>query len=377
MGKRYREIRRVLADGRTVTYRYDRATGQRLSEAATAQLQAQEVEAAAQRQRQVLSDTAADGSHIPVVERLAPLAEGAGALLADVVRAYQHSPEWKLLAPSTQGNYTRALAHPLVQPWMRVACGEIKPKHIKRLRDQIANSGLQKKRARLSTGMANQVLSTLRVVIRWGMVACDLPHDCTAQIPFFATQEGHLPWSDEDFAAFFAAAPEPYLRAIQLGLWTAQRAGDLVELRWDQWDGRAITLTPRKTKRKTRKALVIPLSAEANATLAGWKRDSTTLTILATASGKPWKDGAHLGSCLWEIRRTHALPARTMHGLRVTACSRLIEAGVTTRDVMALSGHEDERSFRLYIRKADQGVRAERAASVWASITPLRRLNRE
>ena len=356
-----RFTRKRLADGSVAVYAYDRASGARLSDAELAE-------------RQVVRAHAAKTAPAPrpptVVQRMAPLLDTPEALLGDIIRAYEHSPQYQMLAPPTQFNYSRAFGHPLLTPYLRVRCDDIRPKHISNLIDQIAQGGIEA-RGRMATGMANTVLAALRVVARWGRLRCDLRGDFTADVPFFAVQEGHLPWSNAELTAFMAAAPEPYRRAVALGLWTAQRVGDLVALRWDQWDGRTLTMVARKTRRKVREALMIPLSPDANRALAEWKRSSTTLTILATGAGKPWADGKHLGQCLWEIRKTHKLAPRTMHGLRVTAASRLIEAGLPTRDVMALTGHKDERTFNAYVRKADQGVRVERAAAAWALVSPL------
>jgi integrase len=174
-------------------------------------------------------------------------------------------------------------------------------------------------------------------------------------------------------SAWLERGPEWSRRLIQLGLWTALRASDLIALRWDAWDGQAIQITPQKTKNSSRMALYIPLSAAANATLAAWRGEAAVgITILTQSHGAPWGGSNYLALMMARTRTALGLPPVTVHGLRVTAATRLIEAGVSPRDVMALTGHTQDQAFAKYIRHADQRQRAERAAARWAEVTPLR-----
>ncbi len=45
-------------------------------------------------------------------------------------------------------------------------------------------------------------------------------------------------WSDAQIAAFAVAAPTHLRRLMDLALWTGQRQGDLLAMRWAAYDGR-------------------------------------------------------------------------------------------------------------------------------------------
>jgi integrase len=51
-------------------------------------------------------------------------------------------------------------------------------------------------------------------------------------------------------------------------------------------------------------------------------------------------------------------PGHTLHGLRKTLGKMLAEHGATTRQIMAILGHDDIAHAELYTREADQRVLA-------------------
>jgi integrase len=346
-------VRHTRPDGSVAVYRYDRATGARLANG--------------EAPVSVQADPAA-------YQRIALATAGADPTLGELVRAWRYSTHFAELAPATQRNYQLVMRHPAVAPLLDVPCRAITPRALRLLRDGIAEAGRRKKRERAAKPMANLTLNVIGACFAWGLENFDLEaNPAQGMKRLVVTDGGHLPWSDEAVTAWLEHAPEWARRLIQLGLWTALRAADLIALRWDAWDGTAFHVVPQKTRRSSKVALYIPLSPAANATLAAWKADASSLTILTQSRGQPWADSNYLARQLARTRVAHNLPAGTTHGLRVTAATRLIEAGVPSRDVMALTGHIKEDTFARYVRQADQRQRAERAAAAWATVTPLRR----
>lgn len=66
-------------------------------------------------------------------------------------------------------------------------------------------------------------------------------------------------WSDEQLAKILDTANQSLKLAINLALWTGQRQGDLLALRWTDYDGIAIRLVQSKTGRP----VVVPVATGA------------------------------------------------------------------------------------------------------------------
>jgi integrase len=353
-------VRHSRPDGSVATYHYDRATGARL---------AGEPPKPAPASRNPAADPQA-------FQRVLLGMVGPEVSLGELARAWRYSSHFAELSAATQENYSGVLRHPAVIPLLDVPCRAITARSLRMLRDGVAEAG-RARRGTPTKRMANLVLNVLGAAFSWGVENFDLEAN-----PVFGLKRlkadggGHQPWSDADVAAWLERAPEWACRVIQLGLWTALRAADLIALRWDAWDGSAIQITPSKTKRSSGAALYIPLSPAANATLAAWRAESTVgITILTQPrTGQPWGSTDYLGRMMRKTKAARRLPGTTVHGLRVTAATRLIEAGVPARDVMALTGHTQDQTFAKYVKHADQRERAERAAAAWAKVSPLRRV---
>jgi integrase len=359
----WKTVRHKRADGTATTYHYDRATGARME----GEPPPIPMGAKTRRRRTPIPDALA-------FQRVAidPVDPG-DATLGALVRAWRYSSHFADLSPKTQANYNCVSRHRAVAPLLAVPCRAVTPRSLRLLRDGIAEDG-RARRGKPTKRMANLVLNVLGAAFAWGVENLDLEANPVMGLKRLKPDSGgHLPWSDDAVHAWLERAPEWARRVVHLGLWTALRAQDLISLRWDAWDGTAIHVTPSKTKKSSGVALYIPLSPEANATLAAWRAAPTVgVTILTQANGSPWRGTNYLALAMARLRDTLGLTGTT-HGLRVTAATRLVEAGVAARDVMALTGHTQDATFAKYIRHADQRQRAERAAAAWAKVTPLRR----
>lgn len=161
-------------------------------------------------------------------------------------------------------------------------------------------------------------------------------------------------WSPSDLEAVWNAAPEPIRRAMMLALYTGQRQADVLKLRWDQYDGKAIRLTQGKTKTP----VTIPAHRELRACLDGWKPNARTLTILEAPWGRPWVQSSW--QTYWDRWKTeNGVDHLTWHGLRSNALHALLEAGCTTWEAAAITGHKSIRQVEDYARDlAREGLAA-------------------
>jgi integrase len=102
---------------------------------------------------------------------------------------------------------------------------------------------------------------------------------------------------------------------------------------------------------KTDAALVIPLHPELKRVLASVPR--TNLTFLMTEKGAPFTP-AGFGNWFRDQCNVAKLPQCSAHGLRKSAATRLANAGCSTDQIKAITGHRTLSEVARYTRAADQ-----------------------
>ena len=205
---------------------------------------------------------------------------------------------------------------------------------------------------------AKNFLFAFRHVVRWALERKLMRNDPTLGIVVKRPKsDGFACWTEDEIAMFEAHYPigtKPRL-ALALGLYTAQRRGDVVHIgRQHIRDG---VLTVRQEK--TGVPLAIPVHPELAAIIAATPVGH--LTLLVTRTGKSygandfseafrnWCDAAGLpGHCVF-------------HGLRKAACTRLADAGASAHEIASISGHKTLKEVARYTAKADQAKLARAA----------------
>jgi integrase len=270
-----------------------------------------------------------------------------GETVLDLIRAYERSPEWARLAASTKENYTIYL-----RPFMKIkglSVREIDRRGILELRDAVATHR--------GPGAATGFVRAASALFGWAVDHDWLQHSPCHRVKGLAT--GHLPaWTEAQLAAAIACLPEHLRRAVVLAVHTGQRRGDLIALRWSDISGGTIRLRQQKTGAE----LALPIHPALAAELAVWRAQATALHVLTDVRGKPWTP-LHLSGQLPYALARIGLPRLGIHGLRKLAAARLADAGCTTHEIAAITGHRTLSMLALYTRTADQ----ERLASVAVS----------
>jgi integrase len=160
--------------------------------------------------------------------------------------------------------------------------------------------------------------------------------------------DGHHTWSEGEIAQYEAHHAIGTKARLALALYTAQRRGDVIRMgRQHLRDG---VLSVRQEKTGT--SLSIPVHSELQAILDA--TPSKHLTLLTIKTGK-----AYSGNDFSEQFRVWCDAAGlpkvcTFHGLRKAACRRLAEAGCTTHEIAAISGHLTLKEIERYTKAADQ-----------------------
>jgi integrase len=282
-----------------------------------------------------------------------PTAVVAEHTVASVIARWQRSPEWNNLRPRTQESYVRYL-QPLFSAMKLVPLAEIRRSHLLTIRDEIANDR--------GDGAAECFCRTVGALFSWALDRnyldnSDGHHGSPALRLTKSLRRGHLPaWDDDQAQRAMRELPEPFRRAVVLAYYTGQRRGDLCALRWADYDEREGFI--RLTQEKTTEPLQIPVVPELRAELAAWKADRQTVTILEHL-GKPWRPGflsKRLPHYLERIRLPRALG---LHGLRRLTAIRLAEAGCSTHEIAAITGHRTLAMIQEYTRGVSQRSLAE------------------
>lgn len=273
--------------------------------------------------------------------------------LAGLLVAWERSPEWRRLALATKQHYGHYL-RPLNKVG-HIPVREIKRQFLLEVRDAIATER--------GDGAATGFIRAVSALLTWARDRGIVEHN-----PILGgtkgLERGSLrAWTAQEAETAMERLPEPLRRVVVLARYTAQRRGDLCAMRWSQYDGQAIRLVQGKTGA----SVVIPCHPQLNAELDVWALNRTALTILTDGAGRPWKPNLlshYLPAALVRIGLSNEL---NVHGLRKLACTMLAEAGASTHEIAAVSGHKSLSMVQMYTASVDQ----ERLAS-----TAIARLTR-
>lgn len=138
-------------------------------------------------------------------------------------------------------------------------------------------------------------------------------------------------------------------------LYTGQRRSDVVRMGRQHVRNGIMSIVQQKTGQDVH----IPLHHDLAAILDALPLDN--LSFLVTAQGKPFSPP---GFTNWfhDMVREAGLPDKlSPHGLRKATCRRLVEAGCTPHEIMAISGHRSLAEVTRYTVAAGRKDLAMRA----------------
>jgi integrase len=123
--------------------------------------------------------------------------------------------------------------------------------------------------------------------------------------------------------------------AFMLALYTGQRKGDILAMRWDAIESNGISLKQRKTG----KIMWVPLHATLKSELAAIERKG--FTIVGRLDGRAYTDSGF--NRIWRRQQAkHGFSGLQFHGLRRNAVNALLEAGCEVPEVAAITGQSYE-----------------------------------
>jgi integrase len=256
--------------------------------------------------------------------------------------------DWKALDPETQHTQTliaeRFLRSPVVEgeplTFGDVAVADLQRKHIKAILAKRANT-------------PHAAAHLLRIIRKLTGVALDqewIEYDPTYRIKCRPAFKGWKAWSDESCAAFEKRWPlgTTPRTVYAIARYFGHRRSDVATVKWTDLEVAAGNVVQSKTG----KALWIPLHPELAKALEATPRRCEYVVI--TQYREPFSAKA-LGMRMQDWTKQAGLaPGHTLHGLRKKLGAMLAEAGATTRELMAILGHDDIAHAELYSREAEQ-----------------------
>ncbi|RAU21103.1 integrase [Paramagnetospirillum kuznetsovii] len=260
-----------------------------------------------------------------------------------VIREYQRSTAFQRASQSTKRQRIRYMYN-IMKAYQDSDITKIKRRHALMSMDTFADR----------PGAANAILQCWRVLMNFAVDREYIEFNPITRIKPMELSE-HRRWTDAEIAFAMKTLPEAMSRAIVLALWTGQREGDCIAMRWSDYDGTGIKIVQQKTGEK----LYIPCPAALKAELDAWPK--VALTILTNASGRPFNVKS-FQSYFSRLMHDHVeLTGCVFHGLRKTAAAKLAEAGCSSHEIMSITGHRTLAMVEHYAREADQKTRANSA----------------
>lgn len=280
-----------------------------------------------------------------VAARAAPDAGTFGKLVLD----YMASVHFRRTKPSSQAVTRSILERFAAKHGHRTVAG-MKRKHVEAILAEMHET----------PAAANNLLSRLRMLIKFAIAHDIVKTDVTQGIPFYREGTIHT-WTDAELLQFEERWPlgTRQRTAYALALYTGQRRSDVARMTWADYDAAAGTIRVRQMK--TGVELLVPVHAALREALEKWPRNH--IAILANAKGHGTSIHG-LGGFMAEAIAKAGLPPRcVLHGLRKAATRRLAEAGCSALQIMAVTGHKTLAEVQRYAAQAQQEPMAREAIS--------------
>lgn len=278
-----------------------------------------------------------------------PAAIPQGKTLSHVIERYQRSPKFTDLGDRTRKDYIEHLG------FLQSKIGHLEPRSIKR---HHIISWVDAWAEQKSAHKANYRLRILRIImeraIDYGLLeqgnnsakgVSELKYD----------KRQRMAWPENLVEAARAEATGRTALLFELLLGTGQRIGDVLDMRWKDFDGEAISVVQNKRGAK----LWIPAPAQLLDHLRRAERRSIFILTNERATA-PWSyRGAH--DAMMKLRRKIGAESYDMHSLRYTATAELARAGLDDDKIMSITGHKTSRMVQLYAGEERQKARAKAA----------------
>lgn len=271
-----------------------------------------------------------------------------------------------------------------------VLLSDLAPETIEGARDEWMSAKRQDKRkGTISTTTARYVLRTLRTALKFGIERKWLNENPAKYVkPPKASESEKRPLEADEVRALLAAAKKSTLYVpILVALYSGVRRGELLALKWSDFDFEERSVTVRRAlevdrlddysvkekppkSESSKRTIPLPASvidelrrykvAQAQRLLRTGLRQNAETLLFDRGDGQPWHPDT-FGQAWIDFAKGSGVRRVRFHDLRATFASLLIEAGVDPVTVQHFLGHSTlNMTMRVYARAT---MRAKRAAA--------------
>lgn len=246
---------------------------------------------------------------------------------------YKESHWFKKLSPKTQTGYRQSIVR--INNWG----GNYMVKSITRRACKEFYNGIH------SISSANAIMRVLKLVFSFALEEGRVNENPVKGVRLIGLASRDQVWSDEEIKAVIDHCIKEKRRsiavAIRIAQFVGQRQGDILRMTWRQYDGHNIKLKQSKTG----KELSIPCHPQLKRDLDALDKTSTHI-VVNEGTGQPYKEFTfrHL---VGDMIRSAEVKDRWFLDLRRTAAVRLAEAGCTSEEITAITGHSIEKGSNI------------------------------
>lgn len=261
------------------------------------------------------------------------------------------------LREPTQRGYRNVLIRMMSEPFASQPVKDFEPKHIRAILSRFAD--------RPAAG--NRWLRMFGLVFRLAVESDMRATDPTTGVRRLKEKaDGARAWTEEEVAQFQARWPlgSRARTAFSLMLHTGQRRSDVVRMGPASIRAGMIEVTQQKTGTR----LMIPILPDLAESLASVGNVGAYFLEVKWGQ-KPSSDS--LGNLMRDWVSAAGLPDDlSAHGLRKASARRLAEAGCTTHQIAAVTGHKNLSEVARYTRAVDQKRLAQQAMDLLEAVKP-------
>jgi integrase len=296
----------------------------------------------------------------------------AAGTFAALIAEYKLSPEWAALSEGTIVEWTRHLAY-VKEKWGNLRVTSTEPRHVLALRDAFADIPPADPTKRTKPieeyenrpAAANNLLRALSSMMTWSAPRGWITANPCIGVRKLKGGKPYEPWSWEAICLFEKEARAALWHGAALALYTGQRYGDVIGMRWSDIREGQIQVEQDKTEKK----LWIPMHKALKRVLKEVPR--TSEFILTSGRGEAWTENGFHTAWQRELKEEKFEPLRkqkcVFHGLRKSAVVMLLEAGCTDAEVSAITGQSRE-MVEHYALQVNQKKLAAAAILKWEAL---------
>jgi integrase len=253
--------------------------------------------------------------------------------------SYFNTPEFRSLKASSQAFY-RGIINRFCAQYGDNRVINLKREHVVKLMAAKAH------RPAAANDLRKVLRAMMRHAVEIGLRTDDPARDVRA---IRIKSSGFHPWNDDEIAQFERRHPigTTARLALALLLYTGQRRSDVVYMGPQHIRSGILGIRQQKTGIE----LAIPVHSALAAIIA--ETPTRHLTFLTNQYGRPFTQG-YFSQWFREQCDMAGLRHCSAHGLRKAAARRLAEAGCSTHEIAAITGHASLREIARYTDAADR-----------------------